>query len=206
MSVLIINNFLEMPTIVRTWAINQQYYTSKEFTQMYNKHTDWPGKRTLHVSDLDSEYANIVLSRIANIATNQFGLRDISIRSYFQLTTKEDGDSWVHQDNDTNLAAVLYLNQNPPRNSGTTLYKCNDIGKWTSFMNNQEGYNTLKTINTNENKQLYGELFEPIDIIGNVFNRLILYKGTEFHKSNDYFGNDIQDGRLTQVFFIKGEW
>ena len=72
-------------------------------------------------------------------------------------------------------------------------------------MNNQEGYNTLKTINTNENKQLYGELFEPIDIIGNVFNRLILYKGTEFHKSNDYFGNDIQDGRLTQVFFIKGE-
>ena len=54
MSVLIINNFLEMPTIVRTWAINQQYYTSKEFTQMYNKHTDWPGKRTLHVSDLVS--------------------------------------------------------------------------------------------------------------------------------------------------------
>jgi hypothetical protein len=205
MSVLIFNNFLQMPTIVRTWAINQTYYTSTEFTTMYNQHTDWPGKRTVHVADLDNEYADIVLGRLASIASNHYGLKNISIRSYFQLTTEQDGDSWVHQDNDTDVAAVLYLNKNPPTNSGTTLYHCNDVHKWTSYMSDQQGYNTLKTINTLENKQLYEQLFEPVDIIGNVFNRLIMYNGTEFHKSNNYFGNNVETGRLTQIFFIKGE-
>jgi hypothetical protein len=72
-------------------------------------------------------------------------------------------------------------------------------------MSDQEGYQTLKTINRLENKQLYEELFTERDIVGNVFNRLIMYNGTEFHKSNDYFGESVADGRLTQVFFIKGE-
>jgi hypothetical protein len=70
-------------------------------------------------------------------------------------------------------------------------------------MSTGEGYNTLKTINRVENTQLYEDLFEPIDVIGNVFNRLVLYPGNTYHKSNDYFGDTLQDGRLTQVFFIK---
>ncbi|MEI6420608.1 MAG: DUF6445 family protein [Lentisphaerota bacterium] len=205
MTVLILDNFLEMPTIVRKWAINQEYYTSKEFTEMHNKHTDWPGKRTSHVADLDIEYADIVLGKVANIAIQQYGLKNISIRSFFQLTTSDNLDSWVHQDNDTDVAAILYLNPNPPVNSGTTLYRCKNIQKWTSFMSDQQGYATLKTINALENKELYEELFEPVDIIGNVFNRLVIYKGTEYHKSNNYFGNSVEDGRLTQVFFVKGE-
>jgi hypothetical protein len=56
-----------------------------------------------------------------------------------------------------------------------------------------------------ENKKLFEELFEPVDIIGNVFNRLIVYKGTEYHKSNNYFGDSVENGRLTQVFFIKND-
>ena len=205
MSVLILNNFLEMPTLVRDWAINQKYYTAKDFVEIYGKHTDWPGKRTFHVSDLNKEYADIVLNRLANIAIQYYGLKNISIRSYFQLTTSEDKDSWVHQDNDTDVAAVLYLNPNAPINSGTTMYNCNDVSKWSSFMADQNGYETLKTINTIEYKKLFEELFEPIDVIGNVFNRLIVYKGTEYHKSNNYFGDSVENGRLTQVFFIKNE-
>ena len=201
---LILENFLMFPKIVREWALNQRFYTSKEFTKMYNSHTDWPGKRTIHVSDLDTEYADIVLNKIANLAMQNYGLQNISIRSYFQLTTSEDGDSWVHQDNDTDAAAVLYLTPNAPVNSGTIIYNCKDIERWTSYMSDQNGYNILKTLNTKENVELYNELFEPVDVIGNVFNRLIMYKGTAFHKSNNYFGDSLRNGRLTQVFFIKG--
>ena len=204
MNVTIINDFLVYPTIVREWAIKQQYYTAQEYTQMYNSHTDWPGKRTLHVADLNKEYADTVLSRIANIAVSQFGLRDLSIKSFFQLTTIDDGDSWVHQDNNVDVAGVLYLNPGAPVNSGTSLYNCKDVLRWNSLMSDQTGYSTLKTINRKENKELYDEIFEPVDVIGNVFNRLIMYKGTEYHKSNDYFGNSIEDGRLTQIFFLKG--
>lgn len=202
MSALILDNFLQFPTQVREWAINQQYYDAKEYTEMYGKYTTWPGKRTKHVADLDKEYADIVLGRIAYIAQSYFGLQNISIKSYFQLTTENDGDSWVHQDNDIKLACLLYLNPNPPKNSGTTLYRCKDKQKWESYMASSEGFETLKTINRVDNRQLYDELFEPVDIIGNMFNRLVVYPGETYHKSNDYFGNDIKTGRLTQVCFI----
>lgn len=202
MSVLIIDNFLELPTIVRVWAINQQYYTAKQFVEMTGTHTDWPGRRTQHVVDLDEAYANTVLTKIANIANTYFGLNNVSIKSYFQLTTKDDGDSWVHQDNDVKLAALLYLNPVPPPNSGTTLYRCKDVAKWESYMGIAGGYDTMKTINNSENTELYQSLFEPVDVLGNVFNRLVIYPGLAYHKSNNYFGDSIENGRLTQVFFI----
>ena len=205
MSVLIRDNFLEMPTIIHKWAINQEYYNAKEFTQMNGEHTDWPGKRTKHVVELDETYANVVLSRIAMLAGNYFNVSDVSIRSYFQMSTAKDGDSWVHQDNNINVAAVLYLTPNAPSNSGTTLYDCNDEQKWTSYMSNQEGYNKLKTINSKEDRELYESLFTPRDVVGNVFNRLVMYKGTEFHKSNNYFGDSPENARLIQVFFITGK-
>lgn len=203
--ILVRDNFITFPTIVRQWAINQRFYNAKEFTEKHGKFTDWPGRRTEHVMDLDQDYANTVLSNVANIARTFYGLSNISIRSYFQLTTEEDGDSWVHQDNNVLVAGILYLNINPPANSGTTLYRCKDVAKWESFMSSGEGYNTLKTINSQENKALYQELFEPRDTIANVFNRLVMYPGTEYHKSNNYFGSSPQDGRLTQVFFISQE-
>lgn len=202
MSALIIDNFLQFPIQVREWALNQEYYTAKQFAKMYDKHTDWPGKRTNHVADLDKEYADIVLGRIATIAQSYFGLKNISIKSYFQLTTADDGDSWVHQDNDVKLACLLYLNPNAPKNSGTTLYHCKDEERWKSYMSNYDGYNTLKTINAQENTSLYEELFEPVDVIGNVFNRLVMYPGDAYHKSNNYFGDSLKTGRLTQVGFI----
>lgn len=202
MGVIIIDNFLQFPVQVREWAINQEFYDAKQFSVKYGKHTDWPGKRTDHVVDLDKEYADTVLGRIASIANGFFGLKNISIKSYFQLTIKSDGDSWVHQDNDVKLAFIIYLNPEAPKTSGTTLYKCKNVQKWQSYMNSNEGYNTLKTINRVENTHLYEELFEPVDIIGNVFNRLIIYSGDTYHKSNDYFGDNTRTGRLTQVGFI----
>ena len=40
------------------------------------------------------------------------------------------------------------------------------------------------------------------DIVGNCFNRLLLYSADAYHKSNKYFGSSLRDGRLTQLFFI----
>lgn len=205
MSVIIVDNFLDDPFAVRKWVLNQSFYDSKQFTEMYGSFTDWPGKRTEHVYDLNNSYGDYVLNKVANYCNIFFGIKNLSIKSYFQLTTLEDGDSWVHQDNNVDVAGILYLNPDPPQNSGTTLYKCKNISKWESYMSDSEGYDTLKTINRYQNSSLYSELFEPVDVIGNVFNRLIMYEGKQYHKSNDYFGDSLNDGRLTQVFFIKQE-
>lgn len=202
---MVLEDFLEYPTVVREWALQKEFYNAKQFSEMTGKRTDWPGKRTQHVVDLDARYADVILGRVAHLANRHFGITNISIRSYFQLTTAEDGDSWVHQDNDTELAAVLYLNPVSPVNSGTSIYRCKDVKRWESFMATGQGYETLKTINTVDNKDLLDQLFEPTMNVESVFNRLIIYNGTEYHKSNNYFGDSPQTGRLTQVFFIKSE-
>jgi len=202
MDTLTINNFLPYPSQVRAWALQQEFLNSQQFTQKYNIHTDWPGYRTDHVYDLDKVYGDNVLNAIATIITRMTGKQGISIKSYFQLTNENDGDSWVHQDNNIDYAGILYLNPNADPTAGTTLYRCNDVDKWTSYMDDQAGYNKLKQINTQENIELYNQLFTTIDTIGNIFNRLVIYKGDIYHKSTKYFGTTKEDSRLTQVFFI----
>ena len=202
---MIIDNFLQFPKQVREWALQQEYLDAPGFREKYGEHTDWPGLRTEGVLDLDKEYAEIVFQSLANIIQRNVPLRELSIKSFFQITREQDGASWVHQDNNVKYAAILYLNPNADPKHGTTFYRCNNVSKWESYMSDQEGYQTMKRINEAELIELYKELFTPIDVIGNVFNRLAIYKGDIYHKSSSYFGNDIRDGRLTQVFFINGE-
>jgi hypothetical protein len=47
--------------------------------------------------------------------------------------------------------------------------------------------------------------WELVDRIGNVFNRLIMYRADNYHVSLDYFGKNMYDGRLFQVFFFNTE-
>jgi hypothetical protein len=42
--------------------------------------------------------------------------------------------------------------------------------------------------------------------VGNIYNRLVLYRGDMFHSSLDYFGKDLKDGRLFQTFFFNTEY
>mgnify|MGYP006891309455 FL=1 len=47
--------------------------------------------------------------------------------------------------------------------------------------------------------------WELVDTVGNVYNRLVLYRGDIFHASLDYFGHDNESGRLFQTFFFSTE-
>ena len=205
MDVMIIDNFLQFPIQVREWALQQEFNDAEYFRDKYKEHTDWPGLRSEGVLDLDENYANIIFTRLAELIQRSYHINNLSIKSYFQITREQDGASWVHQDNNVKYAAILYLNPNADHTCGTTLYRCNNVVKWTSFMSDQTGYQTLKRINELEDVKLFNELFTPIDQIGNVFNRLLIYRGDIYHKSNKYFGKEIRDSRLTQVFFINGE-
>jgi len=200
MQSLVVDNFFPYPNVIRSWALTNKFYNAKEFSERIGQHTSWPGVRTDHIMDLDIDYANVVLTEVSNLATKNFMNAQVSIKSYFQVCTSSDGDSWVHQDNDVDVAAVLYLTPNAPVSSGTTIYRCNDHNAWHSL-----DIDEMKKLNRFEDRTNYEKIFTPIDVFGNVYNRLIMYKGDEFHKSNDYFGSSIQDGRLTQVFFLKFE-
>jgi hypothetical protein len=198
MNSLIIDDFLPYPHVVRSWALVQDFYNAEEFSNRIGSHTSWPGTRTDHVMDLDLAYADSVLTQVSAIIRRTFVDLPLSIKSYFQICTSADGDSWVHQDNDVDIAGILYLTPGAPVASGTTVYRCNDLARWQN-MNIAD----MKRINRHQLKFEYEQLFTPVDVIGNIFNRLVLYRGDQFHKSNDYFGKTKQDARLTQVFFAK---
>lgn len=172
MNHLVIDNFLPYPDVVRTWALAQNFYDAKSMEELKKKPNTWPGIRTVQVTELDTMYADVVLSRISHIASTCFGIsQNVEIRSSFQLCYENDGNSWVHTDHDTDIACLLYLTPNAPVDSGTIFY-------------------------TNPPH-------EVMDTIGNVYNRLVMYRSNIFHKSSKYFGNNKENGRLTQVSFIK---
>jgi hypothetical protein len=95
------------------------------------------------------------------------------------------------------------LTPNAPISAGTGIFKHKESGmmKWSHKMKELD-----PPIENPASK--YGidyTKWEMVDRFGNLFNRLIIYRGTNFHVSLDYFGQDINDGRLFQVFFFSTE-
>ena len=92
----------------------------------------------------------------------------------FQLCRKGT-QSWVHVDPITEWAAVLYLTPDAPVDSGTGIYHKKEDGEW-----------------------------EMNIAVGNVYNRLVAYKGKMMYHSSivSGFGTSVETGRLTQTFFF----
>lgn len=172
-NLIIQDNFLPYPNIIRFWALRQDFLSAEEVATRYQRPNTWPGLRSANINELDSDFANIVLGKISLLARQNFGVSNqIEIRSCFQLTRETDGTSWIHKDDDVQVAGLIYLTPDAPVNTGTTFYR---------------GFDNTE-----------------VDVIGNVYNRLIMYNANILHKASRYFGENIENGRLTLVFFITG--
>jgi hypothetical protein len=102
----------------------------------------------------------------------------------------------------TDWAGVCYLTPEAPLSSGTGLFKHKSTGR------SRYDYKTEKMEDAQEAWDECQDMtkWEMVDRVGNVFNRLILYRADNFHVSLDYFGKDLYDGRLFQVFFFNTEY
>ena len=109
----------------------------------------------------------------------------------FQLCTANDR-TWIHADSFNTWAGVCYLTPNAPVSGGTSLYRHKATGNREKVDVDYESYDYTK--------------WEEVDRIGNIYNRIILYRGNMFHASVDYFGSNMQDGRLFQTFFFDTEY
>ena len=165
-------------------------------TQPFEYVGNYPGYRTK--SFLDDNLKNTIQDFIRPFAGNVTWWGD-EASGAFQITTSNDR-SWIHTDN-TDWAGVCYLTPDAPLSSGTGLFKHKMSGlrdyKWRTSDQNPESaffhdyYDMTK--------------WELVDRIGNLYNRLILYRGDLFHCSLDYFGKDLHTGRLFQTFFFNTE-
>jgi len=191
-SPIVIDDFYIDPYQVREFALSQEF----------DVRGNYPGQRTI-------SFANDSILEIIQNAIRYAGgqVLDWNISEYtgaFQYTTSWDR-SWIHADQTTSWAGVLYLTPNAPLSAGTGLFKHKETGLYAAPRNSDGGYDVelLNKINVDSQDMTKWEL---VDRVANKFNRLVLYRGDLFHMSLDYFGQNKYDGRLFQTFFFNSEY
>jgi hypothetical protein len=184
-----IADFYNNPEEVRAFALSQEFGESGNY----------PGKRTVpFFNDSIKETIQNVIKPFAGDVT-WWG--DINSGA-FQYTTAMDR-SWIHSDGTTNWAGVCYLTPDAPLTAGTGIFrhKATGLKNWIyQEHTDEENKNAPQNVDHIDYTK-----WEMVDRIGNVYNRLIMYRGDLFHVSLDYFGKGLEDGRLFQTFFFNTE-
>lgn len=93
---------------------------------------------------------------------------------------------------DYEYGAIVFLTPNAPVNTGITLYR----SKHTNKMIVSESEKT--TVFQNGNQDITE--FEPVDIIGNVYNRLVIFNTQLIHAITHNFGKNFNNNRFVQMF------
>jgi hypothetical protein len=175
----------------------REFALSQEFAVRGN----YPGQRTVSfLNDSLKKKLRDILYPFAGEITWWGG----DYTGSFQYTTASDR-SWIHADSTTDWAAVCYLTPDAPPSAGTGIFRHKATG-WMHYDYKQASQDPEydKIAPPGHDSQDYTK-WDMIDRVGNVFNRLIMYRADNYHVSLDYFGKDMYDGRLFQVFFFNTE-
>ena len=176
-NILVTDDFYSNPDSVREFALAQDFGVRGNF----------PGLRTK--SFLNQDVMDCVQSILWNVAgqiTNWH--REDGLTGSFELATAANR-SWIHTDHHNTWAGVCYLTPNAPYTGGTGLFRHKETGATIS-----------RELEVYESQDM--TKWDQIDTIGNRYNRLAMYRSDLFHTSLDYFGKDLHDGRLFQLFFL----
>lgn len=176
-NVLIVDDFYSNPDSVRNFALQQEFKVQGNF----------PGLRTASFLTPDvKETVQSVLWNVGGEITNWHEADGLT--GSFELATAANR-SWIHTDHHNTWAGVIYLTPNAPLSGGTGLFRHRATGAtMSSQLAEYESQDMTK--------------WELVDRIANRYNRLAMYRSDQFHTSLDYFGKDLQDGRLFQLFFL----
>lgn len=106
----------------------------------------------------------------------------------------------VYHADSQEYAGIVYLTPDAPPNCGTSFFrhKKYKIRDFTIF-NKSDWYNSI--LNYKE-PNLDKTQWEIVDSIGNVYNRLVIFNARYIHAVTEYFGEDINNSRLFQLFFF----
>lgn len=177
---IVVDDFYTNPDDVRDFALSQEF----------NVTGNYPGQRTeQNWNRRPNESIFSTFQKLLGEPLEPWNYEKLGYSSSFQITTETD-ETWIHTD-ETDWAAVIYLTPNAPHNSGTAFY-------------------SIPSIDLRERQDRSGKDFDnkdpgwvKSDVVSNVYNRLVLYSGYLYHRSDlPGFGTDKYSGRLFQTFFF----
>ena len=119
-----------------------------------------------------------------------------------RFQSASSGTSLVYHCDQQMWAGMIYLTPNAPVASGTRLMQ----HKETKIRHSQEPVNGKNIDHAfNQHSFVDPHPYEDVDVAGNVYNRLVIFDAKCIHAAQDYFGWDIESGRLWHMFFFDTE-
>ena len=187
-SIIVVDNFYNNPEAVRDYAMSREYVERGYHGAV--------GHRTLapkHFNGVKEKFESILGKKMAK--GNELGGWDYSTNGVFQHCMAED-PFVIHAD-DQKWAAMVYLSPDAPVECGTTLYRHKETGQ--DRVENPIDWEILKG-------NFYDPTpFEVVDVVGNKYNRMVLFDAKHIHAASQYFGDSIENDRLFQLFFFNTE-
>lgn len=181
----IVDNFYESPGEVRRFALEQEYVEGGFGRGFIGRRTEkqflFPG--------LKERFEQIMGKSI--IKWEEYGMN-----GRFQIAWS--GEPLVYHCDSQKWGGMLYLTPDAPFQCGTTLYAHKKTRARTYY---DQGWDaSWKDIPGDPH--LDGTPFEPVDVLGNVYNRLVIFDASCIHSASEYFGTVSENSRLWQMFFF----
>lgn len=180
---IVIDNFYPDPDMVRSVAMSFDY----------NESANYKGFRSFSTYKTDD--AHDAFHQVLGFEPQYHGAS-----WQFHYTLAGTPEVYHTDGSISKLGAIWYGNPNPPIESGTSLYR-SKINGYHSAINDQHLFN-----DAHKAPEPYCFIdptnWQLIDFVGNVYNRLVLFRGDLVHSMNKPFGFSKETGRLTQLWFI----
>ena len=197
---LCVDNFYSDPDKVREFALSLDYLKDDKGR--------WPGVRSQELFSVDREFHELFSKKVFSLFYDfKKTYLTWSVRTMFQIIHPYDTDpsspkntGWIHWDEGSVFAGIIYLNKEFSYSNGTSLYKLIDETKLDMGDTKEEFYLYGNDKNYDEKILEHNSAFVETVRYYNVYNRLICFDTSEAHGANNFFNE--KEPRLTQVFFV----
>jgi FkbM family methyltransferase len=184
----IVDNFYDNPDEIRKFALEQEFGDESVIT-------GFVGRRTFNqflFPGLKEAFESVMGKKITK-------WEEHGMNGRFQICWS--GERLVYHCDEQMWGGMIYLSPNAPYQCGTTLYADKKNRARTYYDPGWDEY----WANTPGDCHLDRTPFEPVDVLGNVYNRLVIFDASCIHSASEYFGTNKENARLWQMFFFDTE-
>jgi hypothetical protein len=165
------DNFYHNPDSIRQFALSQMYYNSTDYIGY--KTTD-----TFLFNDTKEAFELILGAKIKDWENPENGRFESYQSSNHAPVTWDKQYDWT---------GYIFLSPDPSPETGITLHR----------HKNSKSFVGSKDITFNPLDKFQ---FDNADVLGNIYNRLVLIDGSILRSYSEFFGWDIPSGMLVQTF------
>lgn len=196
--IIVVDNFYENPWELHQSAINAEYETSQD--------GNYPGRNTIRSFFNEEAHKKICQLLGRKVVPSE----ETSCGCFRSVLEGEKGKLTVHSDSFDDWAAVLYLTlpSQCEGRPGTSFYIHKQTGLdhfptetemklygWTNLWEVKQGFSTIDSNNP--------DAWIKYSSVYMKYNRLVLFDTKLWHSTEDGFGDNLNNSRLIQLFFLK---